>query len=220
MSQGTLALARCCSRLWAFAAILGAAWFTVVGVSPAGAQVDYSNWTVAKWIANAADPWWSPDGQHMTLTRKVSVGGKTYDHIFLANGDGSNPVDLMPDWTSQNDTANWSADGQKIVWVSDKGAAFDIGGAGGGPGVDVWVMNADGSAKTKVTTSTPGGVNYRPYWSHNGRRLLWTQGWWQTNVNDFRWQLHTADYVDDAQGGHLENVATLNQPDTDLYEGS
>jgi Tol biopolymer transport system component len=183
-------------------------------------QPDYTSWTIERWIDNAIDVKWSPDGSRISFTRKVDIGGTKYEHIFTANRDGSNPVDLMPDWKSQNSTADWSGDGEKLVWVSDNGEAFNVGGAGGGPGVNLWVMDPDGSRKTKLTTTTPGGTNYRPYWSHNGRRLLWTQAWWRTDQENFRWAVHVADYVDDENGGHLENQITVNERDTAFYESA
>lgn len=201
----------------ALAAALGA---FALAAAPAGAQVDYTNWTIERWIDNAVDVKWSPDGSHITFTRKVALGGKQYEHIFRANRDGSEPVDLMPDWKSQNSTADWSGDGQKIVWVSDRDEAFNVGGSGGGPGVNLWVMDADGSRKTRLTTTTPGGTNYRPYWSHEERRLLWTQAWWRSDQENFRWAVHVADYVDDANGGHLENQRTINPRDTAFYESA
>jgi Tol biopolymer transport system component len=190
----------------------------------AQAQTDYTSWTIERWIDNAIDVKWSPDGSRVTFTRKVTIDGSNFEHIFVADGDGSNPVDLMPDSKSQNSTADWSGDGEKIVWVSSEGEAFNVGGAGGGPGVNLWVMDADGSDKTKLTTTTPGGTNYRPYWSHSGRRLFWTQSWWRTSEENFRWALHVADYVDPdgsgPDGGRLENQRTVNERDTAFYESA
>ena len=200
-------------------AAIAAALFLITAPT-AGAQVDYSHWTTTHWMDNAGDIKWNHSGTRITFSREVTIGGKKYNHVWEANGDGSDPVDLMPDETSQNMTADWSADGQKIVFCSDKGEAFDVGGPGGGPGVNLWVMNADGSQRHKITTTTPGGTNYRPYWSHNGRRLLWTQAWWRTSTDDFVWQVHTGDFVDDADGGHIENIQTINPPDTAFYEGA
>lgn len=202
----------------ALASVLAALGMAAAPAAHAG--VDYTQWSTERFMDNAIDVKWGHDNGRMSFTRKVAVEGKNYEHIFVARADGSDPVDLMPDWKSQNSTADWSADGGKLVWVSDRDEAFDVGGSGGGPGVNLWVMNADGSAKQRLTTTTPGGTNYRPYWSHDGRRLLWTQAWWRSDQSVFRWQLHVADYVEDPDGGHLEHVQDVNQPDTAFYEGA
>lgn len=191
-----------------------------VAAPSARADVDYTRWTISRWIDNAIDVKWSHDGSRASFTRKVEIAGKQYEHIFVARVDGSRPVDLMPDWRSQNSTADWSADDEKLVWVSDADEAFDVGGSGGGPGVNLWVMDSDGGPKRRLTTTGPGGTNYRPYWSHEGRRLFWTQAWWRESEDDFRWELHVADYVDDADGGHLGPVTTVNGRDNAFYESA
>lgn len=190
--------------------------------APAGAAQPYQDFQVTPWLEDVTDVDWSPDGAALVMTKKVDVAGKSYEHIFRAAANGSGPVDLMPDWASNNGTAVWSADGAKIAWVSDATHAFDIGGAGGGPGVDLWIMDADGTHKHQLTFAGTGGTSFRPRWSHSGRRLFWTQAWWRVDGTIFRWELKVADLVGDADGSHLEAARVINPrvDDTAFYESA
>jgi Tol biopolymer transport system component len=61
--------------------------------------------------------------------------------------------------------AHWNHDGTKIVYVSDSAhrTSEDIENAL--PQYDIYVMNADGSEKTRLTFSGPGDVNADPSFS-------------------------------------------------------
>jgi Dipeptidyl peptidase IV (DPP IV) N-terminal region len=54
----------------------------------------------------------------------------------------------------------WSPDGQQIAYV--------FGG-------DLWIMSANGTAKTRITTAAPGFADSRPSWSPNGRYLAFVK---------------------------------------------
>src|SRR5215204_2433590 len=74
----------------------------------------------------------------------------TSDDIFVANSDGSNPVNLTaelaragdPNDPSQEEDPSFSPDGKLIVFNSD---------AQDGSSDDVWLMNADGTGKHNLT---------------------------------------------------------------------
>jgi dipeptidyl aminopeptidase/acylaminoacyl peptidase len=88
---------------------------------------------------NSFDPAVSPDGSKIAYTRS---GG-----IWVMNADGSNQVRLTtgPEGSSDTDP-DWSPDGRRIVFdrfVQDAGGAADS---------DIFVMNADGSGLTPVTS--------------------------------------------------------------------
>jgi Tol biopolymer transport system component len=78
------------------------------------------------------------------------------NEIFTMNSDGrgvtrltyNNADDAIPDW---------SPDGSKIAFESDRSGTFEI-----------YVMNADGSNQTRVTTI---GNCYFPRWSPDGTRI-------------------------------------------------
>jgi Tol biopolymer transport system component len=86
-----------------------------------------------------ADPAWSPDGGSIAYTTCCTNG--TTD-IGVMNADGTGQVDLTAsaDW-AESDPA-WSPSGTRI--------AFTAYPAGGG-NIDVFVMDADGTARTRLT---------------------------------------------------------------------
>jgi TolB protein len=78
-------------------------------------------------------------------------------HIYVADFDPnvpsiSNPVQMTFDGFNGHPT--WSPDSQEIAFASVQG----------GP-ADIWVMNADGSNKRKVT-DTPGISEFSPTWQN------------------------------------------------------
>lgn len=80
-------------------------------------------------IATGQAPDWSPDGTQLAFTAKQ---GSTY--IAVVNADGTGQRGLG----NYGHTPSWSPDGRKITFT-------------GGPGTQVFVMNADGSGATNVS---------------------------------------------------------------------
>ncbi len=138
---------------------VGAKW------SPDGTQIAFSRSTGGArqiWVMNANGtgqinlssngfseirPAWSPDGSQIAFGR----GGR----IFVMNADGSGGVTpLTVDFGDGNATPTWSPDGDKI--------AFDTGRDGSPDAREIYVMNADGSAQTRVTFRA--GDDFFPHW--------------------------------------------------------
>jgi Periplasmic component of the Tol biopolymer transport system len=68
---------------------------------------------------------------------------------------------LGDDWNDSD--PQWSPDGRKIAFVSDRtGKAFDMG-----RNTDVWVIPASGGTLTKISDHTSGDNS--PRWSPDGR---------------------------------------------------
>lgn len=77
--------------------------------------------------------------------------------IFTVKSDGSNLVQLTN--TGKNHYPVYSPDGSRIAYVRDTAAG----------GKNIWIMNADGTAKDQVTTD--GSVSTGAAWSPDGSQL-------------------------------------------------
>lgn len=93
----------------------------------------------------ARDPRWSPDGKLIAYTARNSV------HIISIHG--GNPSKLA-DGSIQ---PSWSPDSQRLVF---KGCD--------GPACGLFLMNIDGSSKTRLTTTADDTV---PSWSPDGSKM-------------------------------------------------
>jgi Tol biopolymer transport system component len=96
-------------------------------------------------------------------------GGDT--DVWTMSPDGSNPVNLTANSTASDQRPSWRADGQKIVFMSDRETPSNPTPPGfPGPDFEIFVMNADGSNPTQIT------VNDRddevPAWSPNGKKIV------------------------------------------------
>ena len=134
-----------------------------------------------------AFPEWSPDG----LTIAFSSDREAGNHIWVMDPDGSDPVRLTsgnkvhdrPDWSPDGSTITFSRNGRNIFAMDSDGSnvtqvtdnrrnetapvyspdgtmiAFNLQDPNGRFGV--WVMQADGSAATKLTS---GVFDFAPDW--------------------------------------------------------
>jgi dipeptidyl aminopeptidase/acylaminoacyl peptidase len=100
------------------------------------------------------NPDWSPDGRSVVFESTLS--GKY--SIYVINGDGTGLRRLTAD-TSNNEQPRWSPDGKRIVFSSDRG----------GTGLDIHVMNADGSNLVRLTTMPGKGGWYQSSFSPDGQ---------------------------------------------------
>lgn len=107
-------------------------------------------------------PRWSPDGKKIAFVRTgIGIG----HNIWVMDADGSNPMSLTNGATTLNDDPVWSPDGKKIAFVRDFGD-----GSTGGPGKEIYVMNADfGGGQTNLSNSP--GDDVWPRWSPTGGKI-------------------------------------------------
>lgn len=105
----------------------------------------------------------SPDGSKIVFASDRdwdSNGFQIVPEIYVMNSDGSDPVNLSNTDTSSDAFPEWSPDGLRIAFESDRGGAFDI-----------FVMNADGSNPVNVTNGNGGG-GCCVSWAPDGNTLI------------------------------------------------
>ncbi|HLL74203.1 MAG TPA: carboxypeptidase regulatory-like domain-containing protein, partial [Pyrinomonadaceae bacterium] len=100
-------------------------------------------------------PAFSPDGGRIVFTSERSGNAE----IYAMNSDGSGLVNLT-NHPSHDREASFSPDGGKIVFVSTRP---------GGDG-DIYVMNADGTNPTRLTTTGGGDPSFSP----DGSKIAFT----------------------------------------------
>jgi len=141
-------------------------------------------------------PVWSPDGGRIALSRYVDAF-YGYD-IFVADANGSNVTDIT-NASGHDSEPTWSPDGSKLAFWTARNTVYEIwtmepngtnptslmSGQSGDEGYTpdwspdgtriaygrngIWVMDADGSNKTQVTSQ---GSDGQPAWSPDGSSLV------------------------------------------------
>lgn len=90
---------------------------------------------------SVAQPTWSPDGRSIAFTSMFSGQQGPRADISRVNSDGSGRTRLTDSPTSDI-SADWSPDGSRIVFVSDRDGNLEI-----------YTMNSDGSDPARLTDS-------------------------------------------------------------------
>jgi dipeptidyl aminopeptidase/acylaminoacyl peptidase len=124
--------------------------FDLYTMDPDGSNIDQ--------VTNNSDverfPDISPDGTKIAFSK--GSGGEG-GNIWVVNADGTNPTQLTT--SGQDNLPVWSPDGSQILFTSDRDGATDI-----------FVMNADGSAKNNITDN--GDVDFAASWSPDGTQIV------------------------------------------------
>jgi TolB protein len=98
-------------------------------------------------------PDWSPDGAFIAASLSedcVEEGAAAYYDIYRLDASGENLINLT-DTPSSEWTPDWSPDGRRIAFASDRGGD-----------VQIYVMDSDGSSVVQLTDLA--GYNGRPRW--------------------------------------------------------
>jgi TolB protein len=148
-----------------------------VSWSPDGRTLAFSNYTGANFELFRGDvdgtprvqltqagsdevtPAWSPDGATIAFTSDFN---SAQSEIYSMKSDASE--DWVPLTSTFGDDASpdWSPDASKIVFVSSRNGNSEV-----------YVMNADGSAETRLTTDPL--FDIQPQWSPDGSRIAWVR---------------------------------------------
>ena len=101
-----------------------------------------------------------PIGKIAFVSFRDEYEGRSNREIYLISSDGTGPINLTRN-SCADDEPDWSPDGTKIAWSSDRDGNFEI-----------YVMDADGSNVTQLTTDS----GLTPRWSSDGQRIAYTRG--------------------------------------------
>jgi dipeptidyl aminopeptidase/acylaminoacyl peptidase len=120
----------------------------------------------------ASDPAWSPDGSKIAFTGNVDG----LQSIFVMNADGSGLQRLTESHNRWGDgDPAWSPDGSQIVFDRmDEDALPDPNVPTAGPSADIYVMDADGSNLSQLTSDP--GLEAAPAWSPEGSQIAFIAG--------------------------------------------
>ncbi|HEV2835252.1 MAG TPA: SBBP repeat-containing protein, partial [Pyrinomonadaceae bacterium] len=137
---------------------------------------------------------WSPNGTQIAFIGAGSqFNAATIRTVTIANVDGSGSYQL-PGSPTFLSSVDWSPDGTKFVYATDN---------------EIFVMNADGTNQTKLTTQeqTNDGatIDSDPHWSPDGAKILLTRS--TTNSNSV--------YVMNADGSNLMKLFNPGGRDAD-----
>jgi len=128
--------------------------------------------TVPKGAEFDGEPQFSPDGSMIAFTRFKSFDKKK-SAIHVVATDGSGLQRLTP-WKLNASHPDWTPDGQMIAF--DSGDVQLPGNKG-----DIYVMGADGSARTRLTDNPriregkPFKLDQNPVWSPSGTMIMYVR---------------------------------------------
>ncbi|MBI9047540.1 MAG: PD40 domain-containing protein [Anaerolineaceae bacterium] len=132
---------------------------------------------------SSAMPSWSPDSQYIVHQSDHQNEPQDTPDIYIVNADGTQMREILDEPDVPDFRADWSPDGQKILFVSNR------------DGSALYTMNTDGSEVT-ILSDHPDPI-VEGTWSPDGTKIAFIAGKFGDNML----------YVMDANG---ENVVLVN----------
>ena len=119
----------------------------------------------------------APDDKTILFTGYIEPGNHwTGMDIYTLNTETMELNRLTSTLDEWDEHAQYSPDGEKIVWISSKGYSFEPNKAADELRTELWMMNADGSNKTRLTYFNEPG-----YPEYNGRQTVAADSTWSPN---------------------------------------
>ena len=107
-------------------------------------------------------PSWAPDGSQIAFDRNLNDGKNNNLNIFVMDADGSNVKQITDlEFASR---PRWSPDGKRIAFEGFIGA-----------GREIFVINADGTGRFKVSNPRPGADMFLGGWSPDGKQVVYME---------------------------------------------
>lgn len=103
----------------------------------------------------------SPDGTKILFIRSDRDSGKK--QLWSMSMGGTEETQLTSNTNFDVQNVRWSPDGQKIIYASDEG----IDSRRKRHNFDIWIIDADGTSKTQLTTN--GSHDDSPCWDRSGK---------------------------------------------------